>query len=234
MNRRLASLLAVVLMSVSSVAFAQETPPPPPPPLESAGDGGGGGAWSVYSGRTLGSGNAFAAEVGWPGLNAMFLHAVSSGFDIGGKFTFNYGTEITFGISPGIALNAELRFGLLNKGIFSMSLLAEPGLGFFFTNGAGMIIYIPVALQMGVHPISALTILVGVELRPQIIIAFGGGGGAAFGMPMLFVNPGVEYALTNNLLLTFRMALGPGVIAAGNGGGVGFSFRAMMGVAIKL
>jgi hypothetical protein len=229
MNRRLASLLAVVLVSLSSVAFAQETPPPPPPPLESA--GGSGSSFSVYSGRTLGSGNAFAAEVGWPGLNATFLHAVSSGFDIGGKFTFNYGTEVTFSISPAIALNAQLRFGILNKGIFSMGLLAEPGLGFFFQGGGGMVIYIPVALQMGIHPINALAILMGVELRPQIIIGFA--GGAAFGMPMLFLNPGVEYEITNNVLLTFRMAFGPGVVAGGNGGGVGFAFRALMGVALK-
>jgi len=227
MHRRLVSLLAVAMFCASSVVLAEEAPPPPPP-LE-----GGSGGWSVYSGHTVHSGSAFAAELGWPGINASFLHAAGSNFDIGARFTFNYGTEITFGIAPAMNLHALLRFGLLDKGLFSMALQAEPGLGFFFTAGGGMVIFIPVALQMGIHPIRPLAILLGIELRPQIIIGFGGGGGAAFGMPMLFVNPGVEYELTNNVALTFRMAFGPGIVAAGNGSGVGFSFRALMGVAFK-
>ncbi|MEW5742971.1 MAG: hypothetical protein AB1938_28910 [Myxococcota bacterium] len=231
MNRRLASLLAASLLA-SSTALAQVDAPPPPPPLEDAG-GGGGGAWSVYSGRTLKTGNVFAAEAGWPGVNASFYHG-AGGFDIGGRFTFNYGTEITFGILPEMNLHFLMRFGLLDRGMFTMALQIEPGIGFFFSNGAGMLIHIPVALQMGIHPIRPLAILVGVELRPQIGIFFGGGGGVGFFMPMLFVNPGVEYALTDSVALTFRMAFGPGITAVGGGGGVGFSFRALMGVSIKL
>ncbi|GMU59439.1 MAG: hypothetical protein AMXMBFR34_12020 [Myxococcaceae bacterium] len=230
MNRRLASLLAASLLLVSSTALAQAEAPPPPPPLEDSG-GGGGGAWSVYSGRTLHSGNVFAAEVGWPGLNASFYHG-AGGFDIGGRFTFNYGTEMEFGILPALNLHFLMRFGLLDRGMFTMALQIEPGVGFFFTNGAGMGIYMPVALQMGIHPISALAILMGIEVRPQIGISFGGAG-VGFYLPLLFVNPGVEYALTSNVALTFRMAFGPGIVAT-RGGGVVFAFRALMGVTIKL
>jgi hypothetical protein len=229
MNRRLVFLLAASVLCASFSALAQVGAPPPPPPLEEAG---GGAAWGIYSGKTLRTGDAFAVELGWPGLNATFLHG-AGGLDVGGRFTFNYGSEISFGINPETNLHFLLRFGLLDRGMLTMALQVEPGLGFWFLGGAGLVIFIPAALNMGIHPISALSILLGVELRPQIGISFAGGG-VFFGMPMLFVNPGVEYALLPNVLLTFRMAFGPGIVAAGLGAGVGFSFRAMMGVAFKL
>ncbi|MEW6432289.1 MAG: hypothetical protein AB1730_12350 [Myxococcota bacterium] len=229
MNRRSAWLAAVVVVVSASGAWAQEGD------IQTSGGTitGGSGNWSLYSGRTVNNGNALGVELGWPGINVNFLHAANSAVDLGARFTFNYGTEVTFNVSPAMNLHFLLRFGIIDKGIFSMALEVEPGLGFFFLGGGGMIIHIPAVLQMGIHPVRSLAILLGLEFRPQIIIAFGGGGGAGFGMPMLFANPGVEYALSESVALNFRMAFGPGIVAAGGGTGVGFSFRALMGVSFK-
>jgi hypothetical protein len=228
--RRTSWLSIVVVLCLSTQALAEE--------VQSTGGAiqGGSGSWTTYSGRTIHSGNVLATELGWPGINLSFLHAMGNAFDLGARFTFNYGSEIAFGISPAMNLHALLRFGLVERGVFSMALELEPGLGFFFNGGGGMVIFIPAALQMGIHPVRALAILLGIEFRPQIIIGFGGGGRAAFGMPMLFLNPGVEYALTESIALSFRMGFGPGIYAAGQTGqaGVGFSFRALMGVSFKL
>jgi hypothetical protein len=158
---------------------------------------------------------------------------MSRAFDLGGKFTFNYGTETTFSTLVGVNLQGLLRIGLLNSGIFSLALEAEPGLGFFFAGGGGLIIFLPFALEAGVHPVPGLAVLLGLELRPQIGIGFS--GGSLFSMPILLVNPGVEYAVTPDVLLTVRTGFGPGVLAlSGGGSGVGFSFRALVGAAIKL
>jgi hypothetical protein len=236
MNRRIAMLAAVLAVSGATASRAQGQ--------EAAASGrtmpGGSGSWSLYSGRTVGSGNALGVEMGWPGVNVSFLHASSSAMDLGARFTFNYGSEVGFVTAPATNFYFLLRFGLLERDLFRLALQTEPGLGFFFQGGGGMLIHFPVALQMSVHPVRSLAILLGLELRPQIVVSFwtGGGvfrtsGGAAFAMPMLFVNPGLEYALTETVSLDFRMAFGPGIVATGNGGGVGFSFRALMGASFK-
>lgn len=230
MNRRIAMLAAVLVVGSATGAWAQEGEAAA---TSSSTMPGGSGSWSMYSGRTVGSGNALGVELGWPGVNVSFLHATSGAMDIGARLNFNYGSEIGFGLAPAMNLHFLLRFALLQKDIFRLALQAEPGIGFLFNGNGGMLIHFPVALQMSVHPVRSLAILLGLELRPQIIVYFGNGGGAAFGMPMLFVNPGVEYALTETVSLNFRMAFGPGVLAVRNGGGVWFSFRALMGVSFK-
>jgi hypothetical protein len=212
MRSRFAPLLAVSLLVASAPALAEE---------DLVGNG-----LSLYSGRTLGTGNnVIAPEIGWPGIDVTFAHGMSPGFDLGGKFTFNYGYEFAVGVYPAINAQAVLRFHLLTQGIFALALETEPGIGVGFVP-FNFLIYLPVALQMSVHPLPSLSVLFGAEFRPSIGI----GQVVSFGMPILLLNPGLEYAVGNRVALTLRTGFGPSIGA----GGVFFTFRALMGATIKI
>ncbi len=154
-----------------------------------------------------------------------YAHGMGPRFDLGGKFTFNYGYEYAVAIYPAINAQVVMRFGILNQGIFSLALEVEPGIGVGFVPFT-FLIYLPVALQMSIHPIPSLSVLFGAEFRPAIGI----GQGVAFGMPIMLLDPGIEYAVSNRVALTLRTAFGPSIV----GGNVAFTFRALMGATIKL
>ena len=222
MNRRFALVAAVALAVSSTPALAQD------------GDTAGAAVdWSVITGRTVGAG-AFVIhpEFGWPGLGAAFIYGAGSAFDVGGRFTFNYGSELATVIVPGLKMTGFLKFKLLNQQKFSLALRTEPGIGFFFPGGsAGMQIFFPVYMDFGIHPIPQLGVVLGADLPFQIGFSFGGGP-VFFALPMGF-GPGLEFALTPNVQLTFNMRFGPGIIASGGGAGANFAFKTLMGVAIK-
>lgn len=219
MNRRFALVAAVALAASSAPAFAQD------------GDAGAAVDWSVLTGRTVGAG-AFVIhpEFGWPGLGAAFIYGAGSAFDVGGRFTFNYGSEFHPFINPEIKMQGFLKFKLVERSKFSLALRTEPGLGFLFPGPfAIMAIFFPVYMDFGIHPIPQLGIVMGMDLPFQILFALAQGGGVQFGLPMAF-GPGIEFALTPNVQLTFNTRFGPGIAAPG---GVGFAFKTMMGVAVK-
>jgi hypothetical protein len=218
MDRRLLSLALLSLLLTSLSAWAEEAP----------------SAWSLYSGRTVGAeANVLATELGWPGLQGTYVHGVSDRLDVGGKVALDYGLETTLRLNPAVALQAVVRFGLVNRERFSLAVEIEPGLGFYVGAGGGVTIYLPAALQMGLHPLPGLALLFGLELRPKISFAFT--NGVVFGMPILLLDPGVEYAILPRVALTARLGFGPGVFAGGGiSSGVGLSFRALAGVSFLL
>jgi len=220
MSNRLA-VLATVAVLASSQAMADEAP-------------GAAVDWGVVTGRTVGRSNfVIHPEFGWPGIGSGFIYGAGDAFDVGGRFTFNYGSELATVIAPEIKMTGLLKFKLLDRDKFSMAISTEPGIGFIFVGGgAGMVIFFPAYLSFGIHPAPQVGIVLGADLPFQIGFSFNGGG-VVFGLPMGF-GPGVEFAIAPNLQLTFNMRFGPGIIAAGGGAGAGFAFKTLMGIAIKL
>ncbi|MFY0580272.1 hypothetical protein ACN28S_43895 [Cystobacter fuscus] len=116
MKRGIVSGLVVGMLLVSGAAMAQE------------GYGRGQG-WSVLSGQTVGQGaNVLNGQLGWPGISLGLLHGATSRFDIGGKFSFNYGREgIVTSVVPGIKLQAWMRLMLVQTSQVNVGLSFSPG-----------------------------------------------------------------------------------------------------------
>jgi hypothetical protein len=218
-------MLRAILAAAVLVAFqagAQESTAP------AASSGGHSG--SVLSGQTVGNGSTvFWGELGFPGLSAAILHGVAPTFDIGGKFTFNYGVEgLTNFIHPELKLNFLGRISLLKKPKFNMGLHFEPGFLMYFINGTNFGINLPVGLQFGIPASSALQVVLAFDM--PITIFFGNGRSDGL-IPILF-GAGVEYRLDRDTLLTFHMGMGPGIDT--NGGGSSFVLQSLFGVALPM
>jgi hypothetical protein len=218
--KRLSGLLVVAVLAAAAPARAQDT------------EGGGDGHWSVLTGRTVGAGNnVLHPEVGWPGIGATFLHGSSSKFDIGGRFAFDYGSNVAFFVNPGLRFQAVLRFTLLDTGFVSLALYTAPGIGLYFAGGGAFGILLPIGVQVGIHPSRLVAIALGFDI--DLALGIGFQGGFAAGIPILF-GPGVEFNATRDLAITFNLRLGPGIGVSGGGSGVGFAFRGLIGIALKL
>lgn len=190
----------------------------------------GGHSYSVLSGETVGNGSTvFWGELGFPGLSGAILHGVTPTFDIGGKFTFNYGVEgLTDFIHPELKLNFLGRIALLKKPKFNLGLHFEPGFLMYFVNGTNFGINLPVGLQFGIPTSSALQVVLAFDT--PIAILFGNGSSDGF-IPILF-GAGVEYRLDRDTLLTFHIGMGPGIETSG--GGSSFVLQSLFGVALPM
>ena len=233
LRRPLVALVAVVL---SGSAVAQETAAEES--TESS------GPWSMIAARTVGMDqNALLPEAGYPKIGLIFYHGISDKLDFGAKFDFNYGSDIGFGISPEIRLNATLRVALLSRKRVSVALTLDPGVGLNFAGGGfGVAPMLPIGLQVGIHPAEVINIALGVDLMPTFYIIPSGllAGGFLFSLPIL-LGPGLEFFVDPAVALTFNFRFGPGIAVGGgpidqfgNNATVAFSFRGLMGVAIKL
>lgn len=213
-------LLAVTLAMTPSLAVAQEE------------EGGGGmPSWSVMSGRTVGAGsNAFVADVGWPGIEGRFLHGLSSKFDVGGRFSFLYGSLVGVHVLPALHFGGVLRAGLVRNGMVSLGLQFEPGIGFGFNDAGSFLIHFPFEVQVGLSPSRLVNLVFAARLAPTVVIHFE--GYARFVMPIMF-GPGAELFLSRDLAVTLNTRFGPGVDAAGGRAGVAFSFQATFGVGYR-
>ena len=182
---------------------------------------------SVMGGNTVGDGaTVIHGQLGWPGISATLLHGVSPVFDVGGKFTFNYGLEGTTNVVPGIKLQAALRLNIVDKGNINFGLHFEPGLGFYFFPGGALVgITLPVGLAVGFPVTPQLKLSAGMDF--PLFIYFTPVAGVSF--PILF-GGGLEYAFQPNVALTFQLRMGP---AIGSGGAL-FAFDALFGVAFHL
>lgn len=186
--------------------------------------------YSVLTGQTVGSGNdIFAAELGFPGLSAEILHGANANFDLGGKFTFDYGVEgLTDYIHPELKLNAVARISLIHKPKFNLGMKFEPGFLMYFVNGTHAGVSLPVGLQAGIPTSSALTVALSFDM--PIAIFFGDGSTGL--IPILF-GAGIEYRLDRDTLLTFHVAMGPGIFTA-TGGGSSFVLNSLFGIALPI
>nr|WP_225937564.1 hypothetical protein [Myxococcus sp. RHSTA-1-4] len=194
-----------------------------------------GQGWSVLAADTMGRGNtAFSAQIGWPGLTLGVLHGGSERFDIGGKFSFNWGREgwVRY-TDPGIKLQAWMRLMLAQTSQVSMAVTFQPGPFFYFDDGDTDVgLTLPVAFVVGIPAGSNLMLNVGLDLPFHVY--FGEGIGPVF--PLL-VGGGMEYFLNRDLAATFNMRLGPSIIPdrgyRGRDDQSEFTLEALFGIAFR-
>jgi hypothetical protein len=215
--------LALVLLALTPGAAAAQEPVTPTQ------------SWSSLGGRTNGAGkDALVGDLGWPGISFAYTHGLSPTIDLGVRLSFNYGLEGTVGNSvlvgsatvPGLTVQGLLKLRLLERGKFSWALKFEPGPLFYFSPGfkvAGITqegnvlvgFALPVRFAFGIAATSAINVALGVEL--PFWISFGGAVNtfagriptpASLQLPVL-VGAGLEYFITSNLLVSFKLFMGP-------------------------
>lgn len=187
--------------------------------------------YSVLSGETVGTGNnVLFGELGFPGLSAEILHGMNSQFDLGGKFTFDYGLEgRTDRVDPELKLNIVGRVNLLKKPKFNMGLHFDPGFFLWFDNGTHAGVAFPVGLQAGIPTSSALTITLSFDVATSLFLS----DVETYALIPILFGAGVEYRLDPNTLLTFRLSMGPGIHTS-TGGGSSFILNSLFGIALPI
>ncbi len=222
--KRLIPGFVLCAVLASSTALAQE---------EGVSYGRGQG-WSVLAGDTVGTnGTVFSGQIGWPGITLGLLHGATPRFDIGGKFTFNYGQEGQVEIvEPGIKLQAWMRLMLARTSKVSLAVTFQPGPLFYFHEGSTEVgLALPVALVVGVPVGSALMLNAGIDIPFHVY--FGIGGGPVF--PLL-AGGGLEYFIDRNLAINFNVRMGPSIVPDAGRRGRGdarFTLEALFGLALK-
>jgi hypothetical protein len=183
-------------------------------------------------------------QAGWPGITATLLHGISPTVDLGGAFSFNYGAEglTNSGLIPGLKFQGVGRIKLLDTGKVNLGVKFAPGLflyfkgdtsvgGFNFPNtgytAVGMIL--PFGLSAGFPVAPQLMVVAGFDLNFAIVFTQGG----FVTIPILF-GGGMEYEIQRDMLLTFHLRMGPGIVAGGGFSGTGFAMEALLGLAFKL
>ena len=190
-----------------------------------------GQGWSLLAGDTLGAGrNAFSAQLGWPGISLGFLHGGTSRFDIGGKFTFNYGQEgLVEIIEPGLKIQGWMRLMLARTSQASLALVFQPGPFFYFDDGDTDVgLALPVSFVAGIPVGSAIMLNLGLDVPFHVY--FGAGGGPVF--PIL-VGGGLEYFINRDMEVNFNIRMGPSIFPDSGPRGRNeayFTLEALMGV----
>jgi hypothetical protein len=190
-----------------------------------------GQGWSLLAGDTVGAGrNVLSAQIGWPGVSLGLLHGGTSSFDIGGKFTFNYGQEgLVEIVEPGIKFQAWVKLRLVNTPQATLALVFQPGPFFYFHDGDTDVgLALPVALVAGIPVGSAIMLNVGLDVPFHVY--FGTGGGPVF--PLL-AGGGLEYFISRDLSVNFNVRMGPSIFPEAGRRGRSeayFTLEALMGV----
>lgn len=198
---------------------------------DEGGSYGRGQGWSLLAGDTVGSGQTvFSAQLGWPGISLGLLHGGTSRFDIGGKFTFNYGQEgLVEVVEPGIKFQAWLRLMLARSSQASLALTFQPGPFFYFHGGFTDVgLALPVSLVAGIPVGSAIMLNLGLDVPFHVY--FGAGGGPV--LPLL-VGGGLEYFIDRNLAVNFNVRMGPSIFPRSGFRGRAYAYftlEALMGV----
>ena len=191
-----------------------------------------GQGWSVLAADTMGRGNtAFSAQIGWPGLTLGVIHGGSERFDIGGKFSFNYGREgwVRY-TDPGIKLQAWMRLLIAQTSQVSLAFTFQAGPFFYFDDGddTDVGLALPVGFVVGIPAGSAVMVNLGLDIPFHVY--FGEGIGPVF--PIL-VGGGLEYFIDRSLAATFNVRLGPSIIPDRRGDGSEFTLEALFGIAYR-
>lgn len=191
-----------------------------------------GQSWSVVTGRTVGTGrNLLSGGMGWPGIDVSYLHGLSDKVDIGARFTFNYGIEgRVAGITPGIKPQFLLKVKLLDRQKINLGLNIAPGPLFYFPAGFSRLGFVmPIGLQLGIIPNSAVHIGLSVDLPMYLSFLVYPNGATAtgiFAVPIL-MGAGVEYFVTSDFLIYGQVKMGPEIATIG---GAVFSIEGKFGV----
>lgn len=185
--------------------------------------------WTVDSGQTVGDGaNVVRAQVAWPGLWLDFVHGLGPTFDIGGRLALNWGGaegEVNSSVFN-IDIQLLLRDQIADFGGLKLALTFNPGV-IIYTSGGVTGINLPIGAQLGIPFNDQLTFNASFELAWYLMF---GNGQTNFQIPLLF-GGGAEYRLQQNLLLTFKLAMGPSIPTSG--GSTQFALIALVGAAYK-
>jgi hypothetical protein len=221
---------------------AQTTTPAPPPAPAAQGVTG----WTM-NGGVVGKGqNVVIGEVGFPGLDATFLHGLSERFDVGGMVSFDYAIQgAPDSVAPGFKIAAIARLSLVNQAKLNVGVRVSPGFIAYFPteplyfsdfrvghSGRSVSMFglqIPVELTVGIQPMRDFSLHVGVSMPLTLV--------AAPDFSFLFpIEPGIgaEYKIDEHLSLTFDSRFGPSVFMVPTRSEVHFAFRALVGVAYRL
>lgn len=186
--------------------------------------------WSVETGKTLPAGtDVIYGTFGFPGLSGTYLHGVQPNFDIGGRFTFNYGVESdTSNIHPELKFQFVMRFGVIHNPKFNLALEIAPGPLLWFSGGTNFGIAIPIEAKAGIPIASNLNICLGLDVPMWINFT----GETFAGIPILF-GGGIEYFIQSDLALTFRLRMGPEIYTL-SGSPSDFALQSLVGVALRL
>jgi hypothetical protein len=206
MNRKISFVLVWLLFSFSSF------------------DAFGASAFSMYGGKTIGGGrDAIAVGLGYPGLFFEYGHGLTSQFDIGFRFEFDYGFPPgDLFTSIGLVLGVPMRWNLLSKGIVDLAIRFQPSLfmgytpdhhwhhhywwhGHFYYIGLGLDLGVPIGIK--VHP--RVTILTGMSIPASIF--FISDPESANGAIPVAIHIGTEVHITNNLNFLFLIRVGPAI-----------------------
>jgi hypothetical protein len=218
-------VLALSCLLLTAPAFAQQSLAD-----VSTGDSRSSGS-SVLTARTVGAGAlVFHPEIGYPAVSLSLLYGSTSRFDVGGRFSFGYGSRYGFGLDTGAGAQFVMRFNFLERGIVSFGLRFEPGLLFGFRNNGALTLVAPVGLVLGIHPHPIVNFGLGLDFGFAVAVAYG--GGAYFGFP-ISAGPCVEVNLTRTIALTLDLRFGGGVFGPSNYYG-GFGAKAALGLAFKI
>ncbi|MFP2931371.1 hypothetical protein ACLESO_40520 [Pyxidicoccus sp. 3LG] len=214
MKRLVPGFLLACLLALPGTALAQR-----------------GQGWSILAADSLGRGNtAFSGQIGWPGITLGLLHGGSERFDIGGKFSFNYGREgwVRY-TDPGVKLQAWMRLMLAQTSQVALAVTFQPGPFFYFEDGDTDVgLALPVGIVIGIPAGSAVMVNLGLDLPFHVY--FGEGIGPVF--PIL-VGGGLEYFIDRSLDVTFNVRLGPSIIPDRRGDGSEFTLEALFGIAYR-
>lgn len=173
-----------------------------------------GQSWSAVGPKTIPAGaSALEGTMGWPGLSVGYLYGIASRFNLGARFSFNYGVEglVRYQVTPGLKLQVLTKFSLVERGRVSFGVTFEPGPLFHFSTGSTLIGFaLPVGFRLGIAPSSALQLAILFEL--PFWISFG--NLASFNLPIL-TGVGLEYFLQSSVALFFRLRMGPTIFFRG-------------------
>ncbi len=222
------AVLCVALVAGAAGAQTQTTATPP--------------RWTVDSGQTVGEGaNVVRAQIAWPGLWLDYVYGVNPTFDIGGRLAMNWGGpagELNYCFSNGFAsacggstFNFDFQL-LLRMKIAEISGLKLAGTfnpGFLvYTSGNVTGINLPLGVQLGIPFNDKLIFNASIELPMYMTFA---NSVTNFTIPILF-GGGAEYAVMPELLITFKLAMGPSIPTHANTA-TSFALEALAGVAYK-
>ncbi len=187
-------------------------------------------SFSLTGGKIVPPGhNALRVEVGYPGIRAAYHVRVSDKFELAPRFNFYYGYD-TNAPYVGNGLGVELKFNLVTKGSFDLSLIFEPefflnyhpGFGVLFRVGGPGVLF-TYAVQEKFNLVGGMKIPFGFLIHPNF----------AASIPILFVL-GFEFNVGPSMNLYLNTQMGPDILAASGGSTVRFSPNVYMGFGMLL
>ncbi len=196
-------------------------------------------AWTAKGADLVQTGEyVLDVSLGWPEIRAGVHVPVKEWFEIEPRLTFFYGwgaganhfTQVALGDTLGV----KLKFNVLHRDRFDVSLEADPALVFVYPAvnqakfGFGLQLGLPSA-TFSYKVIDQLWIMAGLDMPIAIMFTPSPVGAR---IPFLF-KFGVEWAIKDNLHLVAPIEVGPDIYATSGASFVGVAFNVALGIAYR-